>query len=307
MSYVFHDDLDVCFNAAGIAYIEVGASSFDPTGAKSWRDRGRPSFTGPFDPTGVLCHHTASPSGTSTQAELNVLLAGNGSAPGPISQLFISRDAQLYLVAAGRANHGGRGKRPGKDNSCADMNALLLGIEVANNGTGEFWPPAQTDLYARTVAALCRWYDWPLEDVYFHFTTGPPNGGCNSKIDPAGRWERQPNLVGSTPWDLAGWRSYVGEFLTHAPPSPPGWVAIPEEDGLPNRIGPLFIQATGADGTQPGAVYLTDGRSIWLRRIEDEAQLRDVRWQLDEAGYPHDAVNAPPMPVDRVASFGKVA
>ena len=217
-------DMDAALTAAGIGFVEVGPSNVDPTGAADWRTRGRPPSTGPFDPMGVLCHHTASPAGTSTSSDLNFILAGTGDAPGPISHLYLSRDATLYLVAAGRANHGGRGKRPGIDVSCFDMNSCLVGIEVANNGVGERWPDAQTDLYAATVAALCDFYGWPTGHVYLHATTGPPSGGCNSKIDPAGPWSGQPHLVGSTTWDVNLWRATVDTYRGGAidpTPNPP--------------------------------------------------------------------------------------
>ena len=201
MTYQWLTDLDRCFNAAGVPCIEVGYSAIDPTYASDWRTRGRPYSTGAFDPEGVLCHHTASPEGTSDEAELNVLLAGNGSAPGPISQLFIGRSATLYLVAAGRANHGGKGVMP-REGDTSDMNARLVGIEVANNGVGEQWADDVTNLYAATVAALIDWYSWAIDDVYLHATTGPPAG--NYKIDPAGPWQGQPDLGGGT-WDLETW------------------------------------------------------------------------------------------------------
>lgn len=222
MAYRWLTDLDLALSRAGIPFREVGPSSLDPTGAASWRTRGRPASTGPFDPTGVLCHHTASPAGTSTQAELNVILAGNAEAPGPISTLLIARDATVHLIAAGRCNHGGRGKRPGIDAQCADMNGALLGIEAANNGIGEPWPDAQCEIYARVVAALADHYGWPLGSVYLHATTGPPSGGCNSKIDPAGPWARQPNLIGSTTWDLGTWRQYVADNGGSFTPPPTG-------------------------------------------------------------------------------------
>lgn len=222
MTYRWLHDLDAA--VAHLDPLEVPASSIDPTGATSWANRGRPASTGEFDVAGVLCHHTASPAGTSTQSDLNVILAGNSSAPGPISQLYISRDARLHLVAAGRANHGGKGRRPGVDvGGCADMNAHLLGIEVANDGMGERWPDAQVQLYAATVAALCSWYGWPLEAVYLHATTGPPSGGCNSKIDPAGPWLLQPDLPGggAGTWSLEVWRSYCATFTAGPSPTPP--------------------------------------------------------------------------------------
>jgi len=234
VTYRWLDDLDTVLAAAGIPFLEVGPSGADPTGASSWRNRGRPASTGNFDVAGVLCHHTASPEGTSTQSDLNVILAGNGSAPGPISQLYIARDATVHLVAAGRANHGGSGMRPGIDSACNDMNALLIGIEVANSGIGEYWPDDQTTIYGRVVTALCAGYGWSLDSVYLHATTGPPYGGCNSKIDPAGPWQGQPDLVGSTTWDLELWRAFCAS--TTAPPSPeppsdlgdtmPAWINV---------------------------------------------------------------------------------
>src|SRR4029077_6930220 len=70
MAYVWLTDLDQALAAGGVPFTEVPFSYSDPTGAESWRTRGRPASTGGFDPTGVLCHHTASPEGTSTEADL---------------------------------------------------------------------------------------------------------------------------------------------------------------------------------------------------------------------------------------------
>lgn len=214
MTYRWLTDLDQALSAGGVPYVEVGPSSADPTGAASWRTRGRPYSTGNFDPTGILCHHTASSSSSSDQADLNVILYGNGSAPGPISQLLIGREpgATVYLVAAGRANHGGKGAIPGE--SCSDMNGRLLGIEVSNNGTGEWWTDELCDRYAAVVRALCDWYGWTLDDVYCHSTTGPPCG--NYKIDPAGPCSWWPQ--GGT-WDLEAWRAYIAADAS--PPEPP--------------------------------------------------------------------------------------
>lgn len=217
------EDMDTALIAAGIPFVEIGYSSADPTGAPDWRTRGRPASTGPFNPTGVLCHHTASPAGTSDHTDISCILAGNSSAPGPISQLYLGRTGTVYLVAAGRANHGGSGIRPGIDSSCADMNAALVGIEAGNNGIGEVWGDALTTVYAEVVAALCAFYGWPVEAVYLHATTGPPYGGCNSKIDPAGPWQRQPD-IGSATWDLETWRQFVTEMggASPVPPRPQG-------------------------------------------------------------------------------------
>jgi hypothetical protein len=245
VTYRWLSDLDVALDNAGVPFVEVGPSSVDPTGASSWRDRGRPGSTGNFDPAGVLCHHTASPRGTTDQSDLNVILYGNGSAPGPIAQMLIGRSATVYLVAAGRANHGGKGIRPGLDSGCADMNAALFGIEVSNDGVGEYWPDPQTTIYGRVVAALCRHYGWDVhDDVYMHATTGPPSGGCNQKIDPAGPWQRQPDLPGGSngTWDLETWRAWCATFTGDSPaPIPP---KPPSEGFMPKVI-------VHVDETQP--------------------------------------------------------
>jgi hypothetical protein len=217
MTYRWLDDLDLALDAGGVPYELVGPSTLDPTGAQSWATRGRPYSTGEFDPAGVLCHHTASPAGTPDDADLNGILCGNSQAPGPVSQLYLGRTGIVYLVAAGRCNHGGQGIRPGWDDGCTDMNAATVGIEAGNNGVGEPWPDVQIAAYTATVAALCSWYGWTVEQVWLHATTGPPSGGCNSKIDPAGPWRDQPDLTRDT-WDLDVWRAAV---TAAAPPSPP--------------------------------------------------------------------------------------
>jgi hypothetical protein len=222
VTYRWLTDLDVALERAGIPFVPVGYQPVDPNGAADWRSRGRPASTGGFDPAGVLCHHTASPAGTSDYNDLACILTGNAEAPGPIGQIFCGRSATVYLVAAGRGNHGGRGIRPGIDSGCADMNEALLGIEAGNDGIGEPWPEAQTTIYARVVAALCVHYGWSVEaDVYLHATTGPPSGGCNSKIDPAGPWSGQPDLVGSTTWDLDLWRATCAGAGAGPLPLPP--------------------------------------------------------------------------------------
>ena len=209
MTYRWLTDLDVALERYGVPFVPIMEWPTDYTGAGDWRTRGRPASTGEFNPRGILCHHTASPPGTSDEADLNAILWGNGSAPGPISQLYLGRTGTVYLIAAGRANHGGQGIRPGIDAGCADMNAALIGLEAGNAGTGaERWGDALTDVYADVVAALAIHYGWKRGDVYLHATTGPPGGGCNSKIDPAGPWQGEPDIGGAT-WSLEVWREFI--------------------------------------------------------------------------------------------------
>jgi hypothetical protein len=246
VTYRWLTDLDQALAAGGVPFTPIMEDGADATGSSSWATRGRPTSTGAFEPEGVLCHHTASPAGTSDRAELNVILRGNSEAPGPISQLFIGRSATVYLVAAGRANHGGRGAIPGQ--GCDDMNARLVGIEAGNSGVGERWSDALCDIYARTVRALTDWYGWHTSAVYFHATTGPPCG--NHKIDPAGPWTAQPHLPGGSAgtWDLPTWRAFIDSTAGGAvPPEPP-----PGDD-----MAIMIIQSTDADAAFLG--YVTPG------------------------------------------------
>jgi hypothetical protein len=234
-------DMDTALQAAGIPFVEVGYQPADPTGAPDWRSRGRPASTGPFNPTGVLCHHTASPAGTSDHTDISVILAGNGDAPGPISQIYIGRTGTVYLIAAGRANHGGKGIRPGIDSGCTDMNAARA--------------------------------------VYLHATTGPPSGGCNSKIDPAGPWQRQPN-IGAATWNLDVWRQFCLDVGGEAPvPKPPNPHNEERRRGMSD-----FVVSYGMDaqGIPNGAVYeMVNGRKRpvwsdeWFEILKGVAQRED--------------------------------
>jgi hypothetical protein len=272
-------DMDTALQAAGIPFVEVGYQPADPTGAPDWRSRGRPASTGPFNPTGVLCHHTASPAGTSDHTDISVILAGNGDAPGPISQIYIGRTGTVYLIAAGRANHGGKGIRPGIDSGCADMNAALLGIEAGNNGIGEPWADNMTTAYGRVVLALCQFYAWDIRAVYLHATTGPPSGGCNSKIDPAGPWQRQPD-IGAATWNLDVWRQFCLDVGGEAPvPKPPNPHNEERRRGMSD-----FVVSYGMDaqGIPNGAVYeMVNGRKRpvwsdeWFEILKGVAQRED--------------------------------
>lgn len=120
-----------------------------------WKTRSRPSSTGNFDPVGVLCHHTATSKSSSVSAVLSLLVRGRSDLPGPLCHFSLGRDGTVYVVAAGRANHAGEAKASGTV-SAGDGNALYIGIEAMNSGTGEPWPKVQKDAYALLCAVLCK-------------------------------------------------------------------------------------------------------------------------------------------------------
>jgi peptidoglycan hydrolase-like protein with peptidoglycan-binding domain len=113
-----------------------------------WRTRGRDSAE--LRPRGVVAHHTAGPEGGGNMPSLNLLVRGRGDLPGPLCNLGLGRDGTYYVVAAGTANHAGKGGwRDYKGNQ------TVIGIEAENNGR-QAWPEAQLEAYARGSAAMLR-------------------------------------------------------------------------------------------------------------------------------------------------------
>lgn len=130
-----------------------------------WRTRGRP---GAFAPRGVLCHHTGGTSDSRAYVEW-MALEGRDDLPAPLCQLALSRTGVVYVLAAGRANHGGTARASGPI-PAGDANAMLVGIEAMNTGS-EGWTDVQRDAYARLCAALCQHYGWPAAAVRAHRET----------------------------------------------------------------------------------------------------------------------------------------
>lgn len=103
---------------------------------------------------GVMCHHTA----TITEGNmptLSVLKSGRPGLDGPLAQLGLGRDGTWYIVAAGRANHAGKGSWKG----ITTGNSSFIGVEAENGGRGEQkdpWPDVQLDAYRRGVAAILK-------------------------------------------------------------------------------------------------------------------------------------------------------
>ncbi len=207
------------------------------------------------------------------------------------------------MVAAGRANHAGSGRAPWLGQQKTDGNAAMIGIEVANDGSGEKWPDWQIDIYARTVKALLDWYRYPIDNVLLHYTFSQPYYP-GSKCDPAGPWKQQPSLSGgfAGTWDLATWKSYVASMGGSTPPTP-------EEDYVAYAyVGPYLIQGTGKDGTRSGAVYTTDGMMQTLRWLQSTEALAGYRWTMRNLGVsaPELEDGAPILAVDTIDAYGTV-
>ena len=99
---------------------------------------------------GVICHYTGT-ADRQNMPTLGTLIKGREDLPGPLCQLGLARDGTYYVVAAGRANHAGRGIW----NGIASGNTNFIGIEAENSGSKvDPWPAVQMDAYHRGVAAI---------------------------------------------------------------------------------------------------------------------------------------------------------
>ena len=112
-----------------------------------WQTRGRSSL----NPGGVTCHWTAGPRGTTGRPSLNVVVNGRPGLSGPLCNVYFDRNGVAVVVAAGTANHAGRGGWRGLVG-----NHRVLGIEAesAGDGQGSDWTPAQRANYPKVAAAL---------------------------------------------------------------------------------------------------------------------------------------------------------
>lgn len=157
-----------CLRDAGLEVVEVDG----------WQTRGSDL---PGLCSVVLGHHTATPivpeNADKDIPTLRLLVDGRADLPGPLCQLGLGRSGTFYVVAAGKANHAGRGRWAGVVNS-----RRTIGIEAEHPGTGP-WPPAQVDAYDRGIAALLRELGQDAEHYAGHREWALPRG---RKIDPGG-------------------------------------------------------------------------------------------------------------------------
>lgn len=162
-----------------------------------WRTRGRSNMG---QVLGVLCHHTATRAG-GNMPSLDILVHGRSDLPGPLCHLGLGRDGTYYVIAAGKANHAGRGSWEGIPNGFG--NSHLLGIEAENGGRPEDeWPEIQMDAYRRGAAAI-------LAHV---------GAGANMCI---GHKEWAPRRKPDPLFDMSLFRSKVADILAGKTPPPP--------------------------------------------------------------------------------------
>lgn len=126
--------------AEGLKVIEVDG----------WKTRGSDTF----HPRGSVNHHTAGPL-KGNAPSLGVCINGRSDLPGPLCHVMLARDLTCYVIAAGRANHAGKGGWKGLAG-----NSNVYGLEVENTGlSNEPATPELLDAMHRVHAAFLRGID----------------------------------------------------------------------------------------------------------------------------------------------------
>lgn len=209
MGDIYLTDLADVLRAAGLTVIEV----------PGWQTRGR--STGGYEPgrpNSLMIHHTASPpssDGWRDAEYVNVV-----SRDRPMCNLLIDRTGRIWVCAAGATNTNGKGSDTWGGGVPNDrMNEWAIGVEIANNGTGEPYPTVQQDAVMTAAVAICRRYAIVPHRVRGHFEWAPTR-----KIDPSGpsRWAPSGGK-----WSMDMFRADITNALT-PPPVPPS-PSDPEE------------------------------------------------------------------------------
>jgi peptidoglycan hydrolase-like protein with peptidoglycan-binding domain len=180
-----------------------------------WENRSRVDISHVF---GVICHHTAGPK-SGNMPSLKTLIQGRPDLPGPLAQLGLARDGTFFIIAAGKANHAGKGRFQGIPNA----NSNFIGIEAENTGLNNDspWPDVQLDAYHRGVAAILK-----------HIGRGAEFcGGHKEYALPKGR-KTDPDL------DMDQFRAAVAAILSGTAPAPtliPAVEPPPQPGASPGR------------------------------------------------------------------------
>lgn len=159
MSLGFHPEIIDYLRAEGLHVIEVAG----------WQTRGSEKF----DPVGSVNHHTAGPA-TGNHPSLGTLINGRGGSkpvPGPLCNFSMARNLDVYMIAAGRANHAGTGSWQGTTG-----NSRMWGLEVEHTGvlaTEPYPSPEKWDVMHRihAAAAKCSGFDSSMVCQHFEWTT----------------------------------------------------------------------------------------------------------------------------------------
>jgi len=214
---------------------------------------------GSFNPKGAVCHWTAGPKGTLKRPSLAICTNGRSDLPGPLCNVYLSRDGVAVVVAAGRANHAGAGSWHG-----VTGNSSFFGTECEAAGPDDF-TPAQRAAYPRVNAAFCDLGGFGADMVCGHSEYATPRG-------------RKSDINGYTMTDM---RADVASVLAGQSPTSP----LQEDDMYDNaardelvgRIDMGFARLTNlvngleASDTRTRIGIIQYGMNLLLAREDGES------------------------------------
>lgn len=122
-----------------------------------WETRGSINF----NPQCVVAHHTGA-----IRDVTSLLRDGRSDLPGPLCNVELRRSGECRVIAAGRANHAGRGGYRGLSG-----NSSALGIEASSDGKS--WTAEQRDVYPVLCAVLASAIDVSREYIIRHEDWAP--------------------------------------------------------------------------------------------------------------------------------------
>lgn len=180
---VYGPDLDLAnrlrqwLNPIGVQVVEIDG----------WRSRGRTYAT--FNPYGAVNHHTAG-SRAGVAPSLGICINGRAGLPGPLCNVHQQRNDVVNVVAAGVANHAGRGSWQGLSG-----NQKVFGLEVEHCGyADEPFPERRLDISYRVHAAFlsgvtrpdavmqCQHFEWSTEGKIDFVRTLLPGGAAGFRL-----------------------------------------------------------------------------------------------------------------------------
>ena len=197
-----------------------------------WRTRGASGGAQMKEAAGGLWHHTAG-SRKGNNPSRNVLINGRKGLSGPLCHINFARDGVVEVVAAGKANHAGKGDVDGIPENTG--NTRLVGVEMESSGVkhdGEWdWTEAQLREMPKLGAALNDIFGWSSSQHWGHLEYS-----STGKIDPAGLpggmsglrariaatsigktvadtnrpWRTSTRVEGMTPRQIRGVQAHVG-------------------------------------------------------------------------------------------------
>lgn len=255
--------------AAGCKVVEVAG----------WQTRG----SGTFNPRGLTDHHTAGPRNGNAPS-LGICINGRTGLPGPLCNIFTARDNTIFVVAAGRANHAGRGGWRGLSG-----NSSVYGNERENSGTtADPWRPDQHEAAARANAALlkghadaanhCEHKEWaPSRKPDAHTVTGDH---MRSLVR---RFMADPTLLPQPPevHPVTG----SPRIAIRWTPTGHGYLVLFEDGGIANfGDAPAGLSVAGVQGAVKATDFdiSPDGRGVAVLWENGEIDTREA-WHHGEA------------------------